>query len=242
MKPPHGLQLVESCVTCKLRQDRLFCNLDGKALQQLDHIKYSTSLPPGATVFSQGQPPRGVHIICQGRVKLSMASPDGKILTIKVAEEGEVLGLSATITGEDYDLTAETATHCQLNVIKRDDFLRFLKAHQDACFHAAQELSQVHNATCSSLRLFGLTPNVGARLATLLLSLDAENPENKRGHVRWPYTHEEISQQLGASRETVTRLLIDLRKRKILELRGTMAVIVDRTALEEIASGITKGK
>ena len=242
MKPPSGLQLVESCVKCKLRQDRLFCNLEAKALQQLDHIKYSTSLPPGATVFSQGQPPRSVHIICQGKVKLSMTSPDGKVLTIKVAEEGEVLGLSAAITGENYDMTAETTSHCQLNVIKRDDFLRFLQSNQDACFHAAQELSQVHNTTCSSLRLFGLTPNVASRLATLLLKLDADNPENKRGHVRWPYTHEEVSQQLGASRETVTRLLLDLRKRKVLELRGTMAVILDRGALEEVASGVTKEK
>lgn len=239
---PIGLEMVESCMSCKLRQDRFFCNLERKALEQLDHLKLTATFPPGTTIFAQGQAPRGVNIVCQGKVKLSMASPDGRMLTVKEASDGEVLGLSATITGREHELTAETITHCQLNFIRRDDFLRFLQANQEACFHAAQELSQLHNDTCSGLRLFGLTPNIGARLATLLLKLDAENPAKRRGHVTWPYTHEEIAQQLGASRETVTRLLIDLRKRKILDLRGTIAVILDRDTLERLAAGVTNEK
>ena len=242
MKSLRGLELVDSCINCKLRAERLFCNLEGKALEELERLKYSTSFPAGAVIFSQGQSPRGVNIICQGKVKLSMTAPDGRVLTIKMAEAGEVLGLSATITGQVHDITAETETPCQLNFIRRDDFLRFLQSNQDACFHAAQELSQLHSATCSGLRLFGLAPNVGARLALLLLKLDSESPESRRGQVKFPYTHEEISQQLGASRETVTRLLLDLRKKKILEMRGTVAVIRNRAVVEQMASGITVEK
>lgn len=242
MRSPKGLELVESCLNCKLRFERLFCNLEGKALEELDRLKYSTSFPLGAVVFSQGQSPQGVNIICQGRVKLSMTAPDGRILTIKMAEEGEILGLSATITGKAHDITAETETPCQLNFIRRDDFLRFLKSNHDVCFHAAQELSQLHSAICSGLRLFGLAPSVGARLAMLLLKMDAENTDSRRGQVKCPYTHEEIAHQLGASRETVTRLLLDLRKKKILEIRGTVVVIRNRAVIEQMASGITFDK
>ena len=56
-------------------------------------------------------------------------STDGKTLILKIAEPGEVLGLSATVSGKPYELTAETMDPCQVNFVGREDFLRFLKEH-----------------------------------------------------------------------------------------------------------------
>ena len=51
-----------------------------------------------------------------------------------------------------------------------------------------------------------------------------------------PVTHEEMAQRIGASRETVTRLLSDLKRKDLIKLEGTTLIIKNRTALE--ASGI----
>ena len=57
----------------------------------------------------EGQTPRGIVVLCSGKVKLSTTSRDGKVLILKMADPGEALGLSAVISGTPYELTAETA-------------------------------------------------------------------------------------------------------------------------------------
>jgi CRP/FNR family transcriptional regulator, cyclic AMP receptor protein len=80
MLSPYGLDIVESCLTCKMRADRLFCDLPTSALQSFEVIKYATAYPKGAVLFVEGQAPRGIFVLCKGRVKLSICATDGKTL------------------------------------------------------------------------------------------------------------------------------------------------------------------
>jgi len=177
-------------------------------------------------------------VLCRGRVKLSLSDSDGKTLIMKIAEPGEVLGLSATISGQPYELSAQTIDPCQVNYVKRDDFLRFLKDHGDACFNVAKELSEKYNNTCHELRSLGLSHSAGERLAKLLLEWiskngDASKPEPR---LKLPLTHEEIAQMIGASRETVTRLFAGWRNRQIVQGTGSTLVIRNKTTLHRIAA------
>jgi CRP/FNR family transcriptional regulator, cyclic AMP receptor protein len=111
-----------------MRVDRIFCDLTTSALQAFESMKYSTAYPKESVLFVEGQAPRGVFVLCKGRVKLSISATDGKTLIVKIAEPGEVLGLGATVSGTPYELTAETIDPCQVNFVKREDFLRFLRS------------------------------------------------------------------------------------------------------------------
>ena len=51
MLSPYGLDIIESCLTCKMRADRIFCDLDTAALQAFETIKYATAYPKGAVLF-----------------------------------------------------------------------------------------------------------------------------------------------------------------------------------------------
>jgi len=95
-------------LTCKLRAERIFCALPNTALQAFEKIKYATSYPKEAVLFVEGQSPRGIFVLCKGRAKMSICSSDGRTLILKIAEPGEVLGRSATVSGKPYELTAET--------------------------------------------------------------------------------------------------------------------------------------
>src|SRR5437868_14041981 len=192
MLSPYGLDIVESCLTCKLRADRLFCDLNTAALQSFEGIKYATAYPKGAVLFVEGQAPRGIFVLCKGRVKLSICATDGKTLILKIAEPGEVLGLSATVSGKPYELTAETIDPFQVNFVKREDFLRFLKEHSDACFKVADQLSDKHNNACHEVRSLGLSHSAGEKLAKLLLEWSSRNGEAAKTEPRWKLalTHE----------------------------------------------------
>ena len=238
MLSPYGLDIIESCLTCKTRTERLFCDLPGSALQAFENIKYATAYPKGAVLFVEGQSPRGIFVLCKGRVKLSICATDGKTLIVKIAEPGEVLGLSATVSGKPYELTAETVDPCQVNFVKRDDFLRFLREHSEACFKVAEQLSEKYNTACHEVRALGLSHSAGEKLAKLLLDWTSKNGEaaKQEPRLKLALTHEEIAQMIGTSRETVTRLFADLKKKQILQAKGSTLIIRNKTALRQLAT------
>ncbi len=238
MLSPYGMEIVESCLTCKLRADRIFCDLPATALQTLESIKYVAAYPQGAVLFVEGQMPRGIFVLCKGTVKLSINSPGGRRMIVELAEPGEVLGLSATISGKPYEVTAETIDPCQVNFVKRDDFLRFLKEDVQACFKVAEQLSEKYHDACHEVRSLGLSHSAHEKLANLLLEWSSMNGEAAKPETRLKLrlTHEEIANMIGTSRETVTRLLAEMKKRQIVELKGSTLVIRNAAALRKMAN------
>jgi CRP/FNR family transcriptional regulator, cyclic AMP receptor protein len=236
MRAPYGLGIIENCVACPHLQERLFCDLPPAALERLSTITSASSYPKQATLFVEGQKARGVFILCNGHVKLSTCSKDGKTLIVRIAEPGEVLGLPATVTGKSYELTAEVIEPSQANFILRTDFLNFLRDHGEASLRVAQQLGETYHAVVAEMRSIGLSHSAGERLARFLLDWCA-NHGNKKGeiHATLTLTHEEIAQTIGTSRETVTRIFSDFKKRNLLQMKDSTVIVRDKAALETLA-------
>lgn len=75
---PYGMELVDDCSTCPLRKEGFFCQLGNDSAGALEKVKFTSSYPAGAVLFVEGQVPRGVYMLCTGRVKLTMSSPRGR--------------------------------------------------------------------------------------------------------------------------------------------------------------------
>jgi CRP/FNR family cyclic AMP-dependent transcriptional regulator len=236
MSSPYGFDLVENCLTCPMRSDSFFCGLPMSALEDFNKIKYTAAYPQNSVLFVEGQMPRGIYMLCKGRVKMSATSRDGKTLILKIAQPGEVLGLHATVSGSPYETTAETGQPCQLNFVKREDFLRFLQTHGDACLQAAQHLSKDCNSAYQQIRSLGLSHSVPERLARLLLEWSISSNSNVDSKVKLSLTHDEISQIIGTSRETVTRTLAVFRRRRFAILKGSTLTIQNKPALERLVA------
>jgi CRP/FNR family transcriptional regulator len=232
---PYGLPVVENCVSGVLRSSDGSFGLSEKTLEGLDRLQHATAYPEGALIFVEGQVPRGVFILCQGRVKLMATNRDGKTFIMKIAHPGEILGLHAAVTGSPYELTVETLQPSQLSFIGRADFLRFIKEHGDACLHVAQQLGNDCQAAYGVIRSIGLSHSVSEKLARLLLQWAADGRVSEGAiRLKLALTHEEMAQLIGTSRETVTRTLGELKKRKVLELNGSTLVIRNKAALEQL--------
>lgn len=238
MSTPYGLEITENCLICKLRHTGFFCDLPKSTLEELDRIKYASAYPQGAMLFVEGQASRGVYMVCAGRVKLSTTSRDGKTLILRIAQAGEVLGLHATVSGKPYELTAETLQPCQLDFVKRDDFLKFLQNHADACLSAAQHLSQNCQSAYEMIRSLGLSHSVSEKLARLLLEWAVDGEVTKQGiRIKVSLTHEEMAQLIGTSRETVTRVLGEFRDKELAHLQGSTLIIRNKAGLERLVGG-----
>lgn len=238
MRFSHAMEPVEDCRDCSLRSDGFFCHLSDAALQSFQNIKLTSLYTKGATLFSEGQAPRGVYMLCKGRVKLSVCSADGKMLILRIAEPGDLLGLSATVSNMAYKATAETLEGCQVDFVRKDDFLRFLKQHSDACFQSAQHLSRIYHSAYVQIRSIGLSHSALEKLARLLLDWcnGCRSGTDTGIRLKLGLTHEEIAMMIGASRETVSRLFSELRGRQTISVKGSTLIVRDIAALEAITN------
>ena len=233
MPSPYNIDVHYSCLDCLGRTDRPFCNLNRKTMESLEEIKFTSVYPRGALLFVEEEQPRGVFILCSGRVKLTTSSSEGKKLILKIVQPGEVLGLSSAILGKPYEVSAETIEPSQVNFIKRTDFIGFLNGHTEACMRAAEQLSQKYQMAQREIRSLGLSASTSEKLAKLLLDW-CEDGQHINGGVRLKVvlTHEEIAQMLGTTRETITRLLSDLKKKGMIDIKGSTVMITDHKRLQ----------
>src|SRR6516162_7332185 len=231
-------QIIENCLKCTFREQRLFCNLPRQALLKLQTIKATSVYPKGTMLCLEGQPARGVYILCTGKAKLSTTSSEGKSIILRVAEPGEVLGLTAAVSNSTYEATVETLEPTQANFISQTDFMRFLEEYPEVGMKVARQLT--HNCKCAydEIRSIGLSNSVPERIAKLLLAW-AQHPLEVAGKkksqeiaIRVTLTQEEIAQFAGTSRETVSRVLGDFKKKGWLKIKGATWSIVDKRALE----------
>ncbi|MGA8269959.1 MAG: Crp/Fnr family transcriptional regulator [Candidatus Sulfotelmatobacter sp.] len=235
MKTPYGLEVIENCLTCPLQKDRLFCNLPQGVLAGLDAISSSATYPKGAILFVEGQAPRGVFVICNGRVKMSASSLDGKSLILRIADAGEVVGLPGTISGKPYEATAEALEPIQANFIPREPFLEFLRTHGEVALRVAEILSDIYHATYREVRYLGLSGSAEGKLARFFLDLIADQDDhNGSARATLTLTHEEIAEIIGASRETVSRLFAHFKRKRLVEVHGATLVVMDKPGLQQM--------
>lgn len=233
MKAPYGLEIIDNCSECTHRDPAFFCAFSQRVLHSLDAVSHKSTLPAGAILFVEGQVPRGVFIVCSGKVNLSTTSREGKILILKTVMAGEALGVSATISGAGYETTAETATPCHLSFVDRKHFVELMECHSEIGMHVAQCLSRDYQTAYRDIHDLVLTRSSAGKLARLLLSHSPKEADSET-RIQTPMTHEEMAQRIGASRETVTRLLSHLRKERLIRLDGPTLIIRDRSGLEAL--------
>lgn len=146
----------QSCRDCVLRPERLFCDLPADALEAFDSVKNTVAVPRDTVLFREGQMSRGVFVVCEGRVRLTVCSDDGKRLLLRVAGPGEVLGLSAVLSGTPYEITGQAIEACQIAMVRRKDLVTFLREHREACLQAVNLLSEDLHVAYDRVRSVGL--------------------------------------------------------------------------------------
>jgi CRP/FNR family transcriptional regulator len=232
MRSPYGLNILDDCVACPVREEHLFCNLPLGIVQRLNDIKSTAIYPKSAVLFIEGQRPRGIFILCTGKAKLSTSSSEGKTIITKISDAGDVLGLNATVSNHPYEVTAEMIEPGQANFISRESLLQFLKEHGEVALRVAEQLSRNYYVAYEEIRTLGLATSPAEKFAKLLLAWDAE--KNGDNQIRLTLTHEEIAEMIGTTRETVSRLFSDFKKKQLVTIKGSSLVIRNKPGLEKL--------
>lgn len=135
--------------------------LPSVAITALKAIQTMKVHPKGCEFFLEGQSPEGIYIVYAGRVELSIADNQGRKMILGLARPGDILGLSAVLSGKHHEETAAAAVPSQTGFVKGKDFLRFLDNHPEAAYWVVQLLSERVTTTLEQLSCIRHVPSRG---------------------------------------------------------------------------------
>src|SRR5208283_926003 len=145
-------------------QNKNLCDFPPVVAEALEQDAITTSYPPGAVLFAEGQAPRGVFIVRRGRVKLSVCGSDGRTLILRIVEPGCPLGVAAVVSGRQYEATAETQEPSEISYLRQSDLLRLMRQHGDLALWVTQHISADYASTCREIRDLILSDSASEKL------------------------------------------------------------------------------
>jgi len=187
----------------------------------------------GATIVLQGARDDIVCVVLEGRVKVTLDTPDGREVVLAVLGPGDLLGEWEAI---DPELVSRAASEVALEpvecrVFTADDLCRFLVAHPAAALQLLR-LTIRNFLTADRRRVDATALDASHRLAHFLVErADAQ----RESELDIALTQEELASLLASSRESVVRALTVLRTRGLIETGRRQITIRDIEGLRAYA-------
>lgn len=178
-----------------------------------------------------------VYLLCSGRIKIARVSDQGREVTLNLLEGPQLFGETGLIEADQpYELMAETLDDSTIAVFRRADVLSAVMASPPATLELLRLVSRRRSqAEAQVADLVFL--EVPKRIAKLLLHLNEPNggKAGRPGQMgRAKFTHQELANMIGSTRETTTLILNDFKRQGLLEFVGRRIVIRNRPGLEAL--------
>lgn len=216
----------------------IFQDLGADEMAELANNASMKQVAAGTTFHSPDDSAEVLFILKKGRVKVFQLSPEGRALTMHIYEAGSIFGEMALMGQGMHGSFAQAMTPCILCLMSREHVKTLLFGDPRIAMRIAEVLGERLLDVENRLLDFAFR-RVPERLARLLLQLAQPHrgllSRLHRMEVR--YTHEELADMVGTTRETTTKLLNEMRTRGMVELDRGRVTLIDLNGLQRIGSG-----
>ena len=202
-----------------LRGIPLFSRVAQGDLEQIASHLIDRRYPRNTTIVEEGLPGDYMYILREGRVKVTKLSEDGREKILDFLETGAFVGDMALLERAPRSASVKTLTPVKVLALSRNDFMGLLRKSPDLALSVIQELSRrlrSVNEQASSLSF----QRVKERTMGLLKRLAKDPSADDEQRVTPVLTHQQIADMVGTSRETVTRVVKDLKESGWLRQEG----------------------
>lgn len=208
--------------------------LSASAQTDLESLTVASSYPSNTALFGENQPASGVYILLEGEVKLSTHTTSGNRLTLHIAQPGDVLGLSSTLSGGAYEMTADTLYPVKVAHISREAFLGFMSRHPEVSAIVNREIERRYNLGCDRLRAMEPSCTAPQRPGRLLLVWsDTDNSKSKGGtHCPQTMPQEKMGEFINESCQIVFRSTSVYKNQDRVARHGCTISISSNTVLD----------
>lgn len=219
-----------------LRSSDLFHDLTDQQMAHVEEMTVMTQCQSGRLIYAQGETSEALFLLKRGRVHIYRLSPEGRKLLLAVVETGTLFGNMAFTGTSMQDGFAEAVEDATLCVMSRHDIEELVRQYPGVGVRLLDHLSRRMRELESRLEE-GLLRDMRSRVAAALLRL-----RERQGGDAVTITHQELADNLGTYRETVTHTLGELQESGLVSLQRGQVQIRDPRALAEIvASEVAPG-
>lgn len=225
------------CASCSVRDTAVCGVLDCVELAEFKNSGCTQRLEAGQSLFFEGDPATQIYNVTEGALKLTKLLPDGRRQVLGFTLPGDFLGISL---GGNHAYGAEAVQRTRLCRFQRSRFAEFAESHP----HLEREVYKVaaHELAAAQAQMLLLgRKSALERVASFLLHLEQRQRKvagDKSHQVDLPMTRAEIADYLGLTKETVSRVLTELKSRRLIRLVSlSRVVLLDRQALSDLAEG-----
>lgn len=216
------------CILCAAR---LSSNVSNEQACEILGTMNSNSYEAQRILFQQGEPNTDLFIIHEGRVKLMTTNSDGRGQIIGLATAGHIIGFDA-VEDNYYSYTAHTLSPVIACKIRYKDMLRVLEQNPAVAVRLVEILNEELAVSKNLIRLLGHNGSM-ERVAMFILSLIPRH--GKVSHdLSFPLSREEMAEMIGLRVETVSRVMADLQRKKVIEAPRGRIHILDPEKLRKL--------
>ena len=192
-----------------LDQARFFEGISRESKEALSRYCMPLECSKHAVLFREGQPGEAMYLLAKGRVSLHKLSLEGREIVIKVLKPGEVFAEAILFEKKFYPVTAVALTEILVFKLLRRDLLALLRQEDFRNDFIAMLLGKQRYLADKIQQL--TSQDVEQRLRAFLIEQYEEQQE-----IRVEINKKQLAAAIGATPETLSRLLQDLKRRKSL--------------------------
>jgi CRP/FNR family transcriptional regulator len=207
----------------------LFRRLTPHDADALAHAMKVRSFTPGQMIVSAETQPELVCLTRAGTVRIFHRDADGRETTVERLDAGHLFGVTGLLIADAGGLLAQAETDVEVCSVEGPRFFDVVARWPPAALELALRLGVRVRAGEEVLGRM-TTTGARARLAALLHRLARNGSETQPGggmRLRGVPRHSEIAMEIGASRETVTRMLARLEHDGYIRRFGRQIVVPD---------------
>jgi CRP/FNR family cyclic AMP-dependent transcriptional regulator len=217
-----------------LARTGLFHGIESSAVSALTNQLDRTYFLTGHTLFVEGQPGDRLYIIVSGKVKIGRRSPDGRENLLAIMGPSDMLGELSILDPGPRTASATTITDLCAVSIDREALRAWTVERPEITERLMRVLARRLRRTIDNVADLIFTDAPG-RVSKLLLQLAQRfgTLEDDALRVTHDLTQEEIAQLVGASRETVNKVLGNFADRGWITVEGKSVLISNPERLRQ---------
>lgn len=215
-------------------QSTLFKGLSADELGQLERISEARDYDKGEMLFLEGTAGVGFYVVVQGQVKVYKMSFDGREQILHILGPGDPLGEVPVFAGTTYPANAQAMSRANLRFFPRNKLIELYRESPSLAMNMLAVLSRRLREFTVMIENLSLK-EIPQRLATYLVHQQSLKPVSAR--VKLSVTKGVLSNILGASQETLSRVLGKMSQEGLIEVQGKEISLLDMERLKRLAEG-----
>jgi CRP/FNR family transcriptional regulator/CRP/FNR family cyclic AMP-dependent transcriptional regulator len=222
-------------IVAHLRADPVFADLSGADLETLAGIMGHRQFPKGSFIITRNDYSTVMYLLVAGRVKISVASPEGKELALSYLDAPSSFGEMAVVDSAPRSADVTALTDVEVLTIEAKDLMQVFTIQPELAMALVGTLS--HRLRDLIARLEGMAfHDATHRVMRVLLNVATASYESRGVPVIEGLTHYEIAALAGTSRETASRVISNLCRDGVVATKGRK-IVVDLFGLRDLGNG-----